>query len=194
LPERDTLSDHELLLLIKQEDQRAFDSIYQKYWQDLYNTAYKRSRDKEQCRDIVQNVFIDLWARRSELVIENLPAFLHTAVRFQVFKEITRKPAAAMFLDDLDLIISSPIHTDDPLLEKEIIDLLGYWIAALPAKRRLIFLLHYKEELSTRDISARIGVSRKTVQNQLTTASQSLRIRLTHFISLTPIIIFLGIL
>lgn len=173
-----------MLLLVQQGDQRAFDSIYQKYWQDLYNTAYKRSRNREQSQDIVQNVFIDLWARRGELVIDNLPAFLHTAVRFQVFKQIARKPAAAVFLDDLETIFGSPIHTDDSLLEKEIVHLLGCWIAALPEKRRQIFLLHYMEDLSTRDISERIGVSRKTVQNQLTTASQSLRTRLAHFISL----------
>jgi len=83
------------------------------------------------------------------------------------------------------------MHTDDPILEKEIMDLLGYWIAALPAKRRQIFLMHYIEDLSTRDIAERIGVSRKTVQNQLNTASQSLRVRLAHFISLAPLITFL---
>jgi RNA polymerase sigma factor (sigma-70 family) len=191
LPYLDTLSDHRLLLLVKEGDHHAFTCIYQKYWQELYNAAYKRNRDKEQCQDIVQNVFIDLWARRGDLVIENLPAFLQTAIRFQVFKQIARKPSAAIFLDDLEQILSSPIHTDDPLLEKEIIDLLGSWIGALPAKRRQIFLLHYLEDLSTLDISERIGISRKTVQNQLTTASQSLRVRIAHFISLAALLTFL---
>jgi len=121
LPYSDILSDHRLLLLIKQGDHHAFTSIYQKYWEELYNAAYKRNRDKEQCQDIVQIVFIDLWARRDDLVIENLQAFLQTAIRFQVLKQITRRPSAAIFLDDFEQIISSPVHTDDPLLEKEII-------------------------------------------------------------------------
>jgi DNA-directed RNA polymerase specialized sigma24 family protein len=81
------LFDQELIILIKQDDSNAFTKIYQKYWQELYNAAYKRNRNREQCQDIVQNVFTDLWNRRMALTIDNLQAFLHTAVRFQVFHQ-----------------------------------------------------------------------------------------------------------
>lgn len=187
----DLLSDRELTLLLKQDDCSAFSKIYERYWQDLYNTAYKRSRNRELCQDIVQNVFTDLWNRRETLTIEDLPAFLHTAIRFQVFKQVTRQPEQASFLDLFEEIIMSPAHADDMILEKEIVALMQTWIEALPAKRRKIFLLHYTEDLSTKEIAEHLGVSQKTVQNQLNTASQSLRTRLAHFLSLSVVVAFM---
>lgn len=185
------LSDAALLNLVKQDDREAFAVIYRKHWQALYNSAYKRTRDKEQCQDIVQNVLTDLWLRRNDVEIDNLPAYLHTAVRFQVFKQVSRQPTNSVLLDSFELTISSPEHTDDPLLEKEILNLMSLWIAALPSKRRKIFLMHYTDGLSTREIAARLGVSQKTVQNQLNTATQALRARLAHIISISVLLTFI---
>jgi len=184
----DAHSDLELFLLVKQDDCNAFTEIYHKYWQELFNTAFKRNHNREQCQDIVQNIFTDLWNRRKVLTIIDLEAFLHTAVRYQVFKQAEKKPFQSVFLDCFEEIIISPVHTDDLLLEKEILELIQKWIAALPAKRRKIFLLHYLEDLSTKEISEYIGISRKTTQNQLTTASQSLRLRLAQVLSLSLLI------
>ncbi|MNL39221.1 RNA polymerase sigma factor [compost metagenome] len=58
------------------------------------------------------------------------------------------------------------------------------WIDALPDKRRKIFLMHYNDDLSTAEIAGRLNISRKTVQNQLNTASQALRLRLVQLLSL----------
>ena len=182
------LTDQELFLLVKQDDCIAFTQIYQKYWKVLFNTAYKRNHDREQCQDIVQNIFTDLWNRRKVLTIIDIEAFLHTAVRYQVFKQAERMPLKSVFLDCFEEIIISPVHTDDLLLEKEILELIQKWIAALPAKRKKIFLLHYLDDLSSKEISEYIGISRKTTQNQLTTASQSLRIRLAQVLSLSVLI------
>ena len=182
------LTDLDLFLLVKQDDCNAFTQIYHRHWQELFNTAFKRNHNKEQCQDIVQNIFTDLWKRRNVLTIIDLEAFLHTAVRYQVFKLAERMPLQSVFLDCFEEIIISPVHTDDLLIEKEILELIHKWIAALPEKRRKIFLLHYLDDLSTKEISEYIGISRKTTQNQLTTASQSLRIRLAQVLSLSLLI------
>ena len=185
------LSDKDLLQLVKQDDKGAFTQIYQRHWQPLYSAAYKRTKDKEQCQDLVQNVFADLWSRRNNLAIDNLSAYLHTAVKFQLFKQVSRQPAMAVFLDSFEEIITSPIAADDFLIEKEIQNLINLWLAALPERRRQIFILHYQEELSTREIADRLGISQNTVQSQIYTASQSLRTRLAHFVSISILVTFL---
>lgn len=182
------LTDNELILLVKKEDKLAFTQIYKRHWQTLYSTVFKRTKNKEQCQDIVQNVFADLWSRRDKTSIDNLSAYLHTAIKFQLYKQISRQPSSALFLDSFDEIISSPISADDVLKEKEIQNIIKLWLATLPERRRQIFLLHYQEELSTRDIANRLGISQNTVQSQIYTASQSLRTRLAHFLSITIVI------
>ncbi len=166
--------------LLKQGDELAFSKIYKLYWVQLYNAAYKRLPEKEKCQDIVQNVFADLWKRRGDLELENQSAYLHAAVRFQVLKHVSRAPKNNSFVQAFETNLISPLQTDASLLEREAKDLVELFVNALPKKRREIFLLHYFEGLNTAKISARLNISQKTVQNQLTTASHALRLRLTQ--------------
>ena len=186
---RNSENDNLLFDLLKQGDEAAFAKIYNLYWVELYNTAYKRLPEKERCQDIIQNVFTDLWNRRTTLTLQNPLAYLHTAVRFQVLKQISRNPRNNYFTASFEHELISPMQTDGGLLEKEVRELMELFIKALPEKRRKIFLLHYFEGLSTSQISVKLHVSQKTVQNQLTTATHALRLRLTHLF----LIIFLVI-
>lgn len=172
-------TDKELYDLMKLGDKDAYTIIYKKYWQSLFSSAYKRLKNKEQCQDILQVVLSDLWRRRDEVNIADLPAYLHTAVRFQVFKQISRKPTFSPLLDEFETLLISPIHTDDALIETELLKLIRLWIETLPAKRRAIFLMHTEEDLSTREIAEKLGISQKTVQNQLNTALINLRLKLS---------------
>ncbi|HEY0769947.1 MAG TPA: sigma-70 family RNA polymerase sigma factor [Sphingobacteriaceae bacterium] len=181
-----TYDDEALINRLKEDNKLAFTQIYRKYWEALYNSAYKRLKDPELCKDIVQNVFTDLWNRRGVSNIENLPAYLHTAVRFQVYKQSVKlQPNGSEFLKVFEEMVASPFSSDGLLLEKELVRLVELWIKALPQKRRKIFVMHHYDELSTREISNQLGISQKTVQNQLNTASTYIRARFAHFLSIS---------
>ncbi len=178
--ERNNEHDHALFDLLKQGDEVAFGKIYTLYWIELYNAAYKRLPEKEKCQDIIQNIFTDLWNRKAELDLENPVAYLHTAVRFQVLKHIARSPKNSFFGESFENKLISPLQADGILLEKEVAELITLFIKALPEKRRKIFVMHYFEGLSTAKIAFELNISQKTVQNQLTVATQALRLRLTY--------------
>jgi RNA polymerase sigma-70 factor (family 1) len=184
------MDDSDLLLQLKQDVRGAFDEIYNRYWMVLYNTAYKRTRNREQCRDAVQNVFIDLWQRRAVVNITHLSAYLHQAVRFQILKALAKDPQQSVFLNDAENLFTSPIYTDDGLKEKEALKLIGLWLETLPEKRRNIFILHYKEGLSTREIAEKLGISQNTVQAQLYTATESLRAKLGKLFTLYFVVFY----
>jgi RNA polymerase sigma factor (sigma-70 family) len=181
-------TDDELILQLKQGNRSAFSQIYKKYWQELYNNAYNRTRSREQCEDIVQNVLADLWLRRNDHKIDNLQAYLHSAVKFQFYKLISKQPKESVYLDYLDELLYSNVNADDALREKEIAKVIELWLATLPEKRRRIFLMRYSEEMSTRDIAKNLGISQNTVQAQLHTANQSLNTRLAQFLTVAAII------
>ncbi|RZK59508.1 MAG: sigma-70 family RNA polymerase sigma factor [Pedobacter sp.] len=180
-----------LFALLKQGDEIAFSKIYKAYWAELYNTAYKRLPEKEKCQDIIQNVFADLWTRRELVEIENPTAYLHTAVRFQVLKQVSRNPQNSFLSENFIAELISPLETDGELLEKEVTNLINLYIDALPKKRKHIFVMHYFDGLTTAKIATELNISQKTVQNQLTTASHALRFRLTHMFFY--IIVFLSL-
>lgn len=169
------LSDIELYELVKSGDDNAFTMLYRRHWKSMFNSAYKRLLCRDQSQDIVQNIFINLWERRSSLEITNLQAYLHTAVRFQVFRFTSRQAEHSQLLQSFESTLAAIGRADDNLLEDEVLALVSLWIKALPEKRRQIFLLHCFDGRSTAEIANELNISQKTVQNQINTASVELR-------------------
>jgi len=184
--------DENFLLTLPINDETTFSLVYKTFWKELFNAAYKRSKDLEQSQDIVQNVFISLWNRKDKAEIKNIGSYLHASVKFQVFKHSVKTPDTSEFLAAFENILVSPISPESTLLEKEILVLVDLWIDALPKKRREIFILHYHDGLTTAEIADMLNVSRKTVQNQLNTASQALRTKLANLLSMLVILAFIS--
>lgn len=67
------------------------------------------------------------------------------------------------------------VEANNLVVEKELKALAEAWLQTLPGKRKEIFLLYYRENLSTKEIAERLGITQKTVQNQINTASNELR-------------------
>jgi RNA polymerase sigma-70 factor (ECF subfamily) len=172
-------TDNELLDLLSQDNRNAFELLYKRYWPTLYDAAHQRLKNNQQAEDIVQDIFINLWTRRAHLKIDNLPAYLCTAVRFRVFNYVHRDLAAEAFYEPFEAMAAHHAGADGQLLEKEMMQLVEAYAKSLPEKRRRIFLMHLTGNLSTREIADQLRVSQKTVQNQLGTALHGLR---THII------------
>jgi RNA polymerase sigma factor (sigma-70 family) len=183
--------DEQLLSLLKDNNREAITLIYQKFWTSLYNAAYKRLKDPDLCKDAIQNVFTDLWFRRDTLEIKNLSAYLHTAVRFQVYKQAAKNQLTSELFTALEDTLLSPFQADSNLINDELSKMVELWIMALPEKRRKIFLMHYYDELSTKEIALQLNISQKTVQNQLNTASTYIRARFAHFLSVSILLSFI---
>ena len=77
-------------------------------------------------------------------------------------------------------------------MSKEFSQLIDLWIAALPAKRRKIFLLHYYDQLTTREIADQLHISQKTVQNQLNTATTYIKAHFSNMLMLAILLHWLN--
>ncbi|TXH20759.1 MAG: hypothetical protein E6Q95_05120, partial [Chitinophagaceae bacterium] len=78
--------DADLLERITNNDYSAFEMLYNRYWELVYNTAYKRLNDSGLCKDIVQDLFLDIWERRNSIQIENFPGYVNKATKYIVYK------------------------------------------------------------------------------------------------------------
>ncbi|MFD2553110.1 RNA polymerase sigma factor [Sphingobacterium tabacisoli] len=180
--------EKELLLQLQHGDEVAFGHLYDQYWSSLYSYAYNRLRFKERCQDLVQEVFMDIWRRRETLQVENLSAYLHSAIRFLTYKELKKAPLEHSYYLEFEEYLVSYFYADTSIKEKEYEQLLSCWIEVLPEKRRKIFLMHYLDGLSTETIANDLGISRKTVQNQLQRAKTELQERYAHYLTTLLII------
>ena len=58
------LSDSELADLLKSDDQLAFTEIYNRFYYALFTHVYNRLNDKDEAKDVVQELFSTLWCKR----------------------------------------------------------------------------------------------------------------------------------
>jgi RNA polymerase sigma factor (sigma-70 family) len=181
-------TDPELLIMMKQGSKAAFDEIYERYWKKLFNDTYKRLRKMEVVEEIVQDVFADLWAKREVKEIQYLYKYLLTAVRYTVFTTYKKNKATPYFEEPLEHMALSSLESDTLLNVKELQGCIAIWMTMQPEKRAEIFRLKYVEDFSTREISEMLGISQKTVQNQLLTSFNSLREFLKKFMILLSLI------
>lgn len=180
--------DRLILEKISKGDKQAFSFLFGKYWEKAFSDAYKRLKNEEDAKDIVQEIFIKIWQNRETQNIENFPAYLHVAVRNNVIKFISSQKPLHPFFDVTDNIRDKSLTADSNLLWQEFLQSYENLLKSMPPKRQQIFRLRYQENQTTKEISLQMNVTRKTVQNQLGKAIESLKVAL-HIIVLVGIIL-----
>ena len=168
-------SDKELLLQLRGGDRLAFDDLYDRHWDKVYAQAFKKLQDPEIAKDITQDVFIHLWMHRETNYIENLEAYLFSAVRNNVFKLLKKQQC---FIPVTDLILNANAYypdADAELLKKELIKTYELLVQSMSSAQQVIYKMRFHEDLPTNEIAEQLNISRKTVQNQLSRAVNMLR-------------------
>lgn len=178
-----TRTDQELLELLKRDDIRAFEELYHRYFSRLHQQAFSVLRDDIASKDIIQEVFLQLWNKRLTQRIESLNAYLHAITRFQVFKVI-RTGHFHEDIFELQHEIPSSRTTEQRVAEREVSAAFFSGLAVLPEKCRTIFAMSRIDCLSNKEIGLKLSISPKTVENQITIAIRKMRRRLSDFLPL----------
>ncbi len=176
-----TLSDTELTDLLRESNHAAYTEIYKRYFHLLYVHAYKKLRDEEQAKDVIQDLFTNLWIRRdTNFIGTNLGGYLYTAVRNKIFDLFAHEKVKADYVLSLrDFISFGRIaNTDHLVREKELKAYIEKEIQALPPKMRRIFEMSRKEQLSHKEIAETLNTTENNVSKQIQNALKVLRTKL----------------
>jgi len=180
-----TWSDQQLLEAIASGSEPAFNELFRRYWDELYELAWKSLKDDMLAREVVHDVLVKIWQRKADKPIDNPIAYLKTAVRNRIIDAI-KVHKNKHFFELFEEIASSPYVADSPVLEKNLSELVMAWIEALPRKRKAIFVRHFFKQLSTREIANELDINQKTVQNQVGRTLEYLRKHFSDLLSLLP--------
>jgi RNA polymerase sigma-70 factor (family 1) len=167
--------DKLLLQQIKADSVAAFDTLYDKYWEAVYRAAYKRLNDSDYAKDVTQDIFLHLWNKRAELEIDNFAPYLFTAVRNNVFKWMEKQKKVTPISELISELKETKEQADAEILRKEFIVKYEALVGTLTPAQQKIFRMRFHEDLSTKEISEQLNISRKTVQNQLAKSILQLR-------------------
>jgi RNA polymerase sigma-70 factor (ECF subfamily) len=164
-------SDEVLIQRLRESDEEAFTIIFKKYWKELFYDAQGMLHEEALADDCVQEVFLSLWRRRTEVEIKYLRAYLKKSVRFQVLWLIRDQKISREILNRISKTITENI-LEDPYLMKELDYLFKDILRQLPADLREIFKMVREEGLSYKEVAERKGLSVKSIERKM---SQSLK-------------------
>lgn len=173
------LADDVLLDLLTSGDHLAYKQIYQRYWAVLYRHARRMISDEEEAKDLIQDLFTNLWYKADELKIDtSLSAYLYGTVRYRVFGLIDKRKVRQQHISSLQKFMEeAEFTTDTTVRENELKRLIEREISMLPPKMREVFELSRKSQLNHRQISQQMDISDQTVKKQIYNAVKILRLK-----------------
>ncbi|MBI1305988.1 MAG: RNA polymerase sigma-70 factor [Bacteroidetes bacterium] len=156
--------------------EEQFKRIYYQHFEALCRFAEFYCKDSDEASSVVQQVFLNLWERREELLKgDDLRAYLFTAVRNRVFTSVRRKKIT----EELDAVAELPADHQSTRIEiRELQEQIRSAIQSLPERCRYIFEMSRFENMTYQQIADRLDLSVKTVENQISKALKILRKRI----------------
>lgn len=182
-------TDGELIQFLQNNDEKAFTELYSRYWDKLFFLAGKKINDLYEAQHIVQDVFLDLWNRRSSLEIKGaVDGYLVVAVKYRIINLQAKRDKQAK---REKLVMLQTPEAENPTEKwmdfEELLATLNDQLSRLPEKCGLAFNLR-QEGLSYREIADTMDISEKTVQMHITRALKALRGNLRSLLSFLSVI------
>jgi RNA polymerase sigma-70 factor, ECF subfamily len=164
-------SDKELIQKIKESNQSAFKQLFTFYYGALVKFCFYRIRNLDVSKDLVQEIFTNLWISRNRLDSEkSIKAYLYKSAVNQVIN-LSKHSSSKNF--SFDESISTEINSNNSNLENQI-DLFSS-IEKLPEKLKTVFMLSRIEGFKYSEIAEICQISVKAVEKRMTKAFKILR-------------------
>lgn len=165
---------NDLLLRISNNDELAFMSFFDLYHKKVYQFIFKFIKEKTESEDLAQIVFIKIWEKRNFLKeVKSIDGFVFTIAHRLVIDHFRLNRTKNNNLTSNEVFnetSASSLTSEDLIQLHEFEKVYNNALNALPPKRKEIFLLSRHEGLSNNQIAHKLGISVKTVENQMTSA------------------------
>lgn len=170
-----------LLIKLRDGDEKAFESLFWKYNEHIYNFILSIFHDDFTSEDITQNVFLKIWERRESIDIDlNFESYIFTIARNLAYKEMELRLVSQKLSDAIaEKLVDENLLMEERIDSESLREYIHGLVEELPDARRRIFQLSRYEHLSNKEIATRLSISEKTVETQMTRALRFLRPRLS---------------
>lgn len=162
---------------IRQDDAKAFESLYHLMYKRLYSVANMILEYKELNEETLEEVFTSLWVNRHKVVIENVFTYLYVLTKNKAIDTKRKEERwGYLTLEDIhDDLLCNSTTPETTFVSKEEIHRLHLIIKNLPEKRRNVLLLTKYHGLKIKEVADILGISVKTVDNHLAAAIKDIQ-------------------
>ncbi|MCG8306497.1 MAG: RNA polymerase sigma-70 factor [Cytophagales bacterium] len=169
--------DRSFILSLKRGDKDAFTTLFHHYADKIYGLSLRMHLRYEDAEEVCQEVFLKLWEMRGSFdESKSLNSYIFTIAKNIVLQKI-RKRAYSIALEKYWKTDPPPYtrNTEENVEKKDLEKHLKAFISRLPEKQKNIIGLRMNESLSNDEIAKRLGISKRTVENQIYRALKKMR-------------------
>jgi RNA polymerase sigma-70 factor (family 1) len=170
-------NEKELVQLISLGDEYAFAAIFNFYRNRIYGTVLKLTNSTTVAEEIVEDVFLKIWTRRTTLnEIENFSAYLFTIARnetYKMLKQIAKNYKIVSLSENNESLVHN--NAEDYLVDKELTSLLQKAINRLPQQQKQVYKLMKGEDLKRGEVAELLHLQPETVKFHLAQAMKNIR-------------------
>lgn len=166
-------------------DKPYFDYLFSSYYAALTRFALKITGNFEIARDIVQDLFVDLFEKKDQQILrpETVKSYLYRATQNRCLNYLKHENVKRQY--NSSYLSESKIeerNLAEQIANVETEERIYKAISDLPEKCRLVFEKSRFEGKKNSDIAGELGLSIKTVENQISNALKLLRIKLNDLL------------
>ena len=167
-----------------QLDFSSFEALFQQHYKSLARASFRIVGDKDVAEDVVQDMFCKLWEKKDEIQITtSIKSYLYQSTINYSLNHLKKNKRSEK---REELFVSShsseESNAESNMALKEIHELVKIAVDLLPQACRTVFVLSRFEHLSYKEIASNLGISPKTVDNQMVKALKHMRKHLSVYI------------
>lgn len=174
-------TDAELLEVFTQDGSKGIELIFKQYYEVMCRTAIRITKERSLAEDIVQEVFYELYKKREGLKIQSLVGYLKRAVYNRSINKVKGRKDHVDADEMAYELTDNMNNSQDDMEYGELETFINSVIDSLPEKCRLVFVLNRFEQLSYKEVAAKLDISVKTVENQMSKALKKLRAEFENY-------------
>ncbi len=173
-------TDQEYIVALKNEDYHAFDALFKRYSESIFAFVFSISKDSFIAEEITQIVFVKVWEKRMQInEYFSFKAFLFRVTHHETISYIRKQQSEKKRIDFYTSTRSYLSNETEYIVEfKSQESAARTIIESFPERRKQIFKLSREQGFTNREIAVQLGISIKTVENQMNSALKTLKSKL----------------
>jgi RNA polymerase sigma-70 factor (family 1) len=176
--------EKDVLQRLKEGSETSFETLFHRYSPKLYHFVYNISTgNKYLTEEIVQRTFIKVWETRKMIdPNRSFISYLCTIAKNMLLNNYEHQMVEYVYQNYILKFSSGKGNNTSDIVEANLLnEYIDKQTQLLPTARKRIFMMYWKQQLSVKEIAAKLELSESTVQNQLSKALSFIRTNLAEY-------------
>lgn len=170
------MSEKELIILLKNGDEKAFTTLYRLYWSKVYNFSRLYLSSITEVEEVVQEVFVKVWETRDFLrADDNFKGYLFIITRNLIFNQFRKSFNENAYKLTVLSAAMDYYDMEDELSAADLKEFIKRMVGGLPPRQQEVFKMSRDEHLTYKEIATRLNISEKTAERHINEAIKFLK-------------------